>query len=122
MGAKVVSQFNMCMVYIWVGVYNILFVWNRDFINVVNISGTKRITCEVKFECQISMEIDAYFVDKWVRMFNLNKILKEFKMEQVKKGSLLVKYRWNIKFIFNTKIMVGGYVSIRYELFIGLNI
>ena len=32
-GAKVVSQFNMCMVYIWVGVYNILFEWNGDFIN-----------------------------------------------------------------------------------------
>ena len=46
----------------------------------------KCITYEVSFERQISMEIDVF--DKhYVRMLNLSKILKEFKMEQEKKGS-----------------------------------
>ena len=55
MGAKVVSQFNMCMVYIWVGVYNIVFEWNGDFINVVNVVMDQCITYEVSFERQMFM-------------------------------------------------------------------
>ena len=50
MGAKVVSQFYMCMVYIWVGVYNILVEWNGDFINVVNMIMDQCITCEVSLK------------------------------------------------------------------------
>ena len=60
-GAKMVSQFNMCMVYIWVGVYNILFMWNGDFINVVNESGTK-YNLWSKLERQISMEMDVFLI------------------------------------------------------------
>ena len=38
------------------------------------------------FEHQISMEIDVF--DKhYVKMFSLSEILKEFKIEQEKKGS-----------------------------------
>ena len=47
------------MEYIWVGVYNILFVWNGDFINVVNKSEPT-YNLWSKFERQISMEIDAF--------------------------------------------------------------
>ena len=66
MGAIVALLFNMCMVYIWVGVYNIVFEWNGDFVNVVNIVMDLFIICEVVFECQISMEMDVSMVDRYV--------------------------------------------------------
>ena len=56
MGANVVSRINMCMVYIWVGVYNILDEWNGDFINVVNIVMDQCITCEVSLKSNIHVD------------------------------------------------------------------
>ena len=45
----------------------------------------QRVTYEVSFERQISMGIDVF--DKHnVKMFNLSEFLKEFKIEQEKKG------------------------------------
>ena len=73
------------------GVYNIVFEWNGNFMNVVNVVMDQCITCEVVLNVKYPWRwmylwwidmFDKYFV----RSFSLN-FLKEFKMKQEKKSS-----------------------------------
>ena len=68
MGVKVASQFNMCMRYIWVGVYNIVFEWNGDFIYVVNVVMDQCITYEVSLKVKYSC--------RWMYLWRIDKFDK----------------------------------------------
>ena len=121
-GANVVSRINMCMVYIWVGVYNILDEWNGDFINVVNIVMDQWITYEVSLNVKYPWRwmylwwidmFDKYFV----RSFSLSKVFwRSSKWSKRRKVHLLVRNRLNVELI--TQYNNNGWRICWYELFI----
>ena len=80
------------------------------------------ITYEVSFERQISMGIDVF--DKHnVKMFNLSEFfLRSSNLTRKEMFICLWEISKTLSWWLSTKIMVGGYVDIHYELFIGLNI
>ena len=107
MGAKVVLQFNMYMEYIWVGVYNILLVWNGDFINVVNIVMNQCITCEVNSKVKYPW--------RWMISMEDSKFLKEFKNKTREEWFISLYHTGEtLSWELSTKLMVEGYVGIRY--------
>ena len=108
MGAKVVYQFNM-----WVGVYNILFEWNGDFINVVNVVMDQCITCEVSLNVKYSCWwMYLWWIDKFDKTlksgcFNLNSFWRSSKWNKRRMVHLIVSYRWNIE--LRTQYKIDGW-------------